>query len=31
MSNVRTIQDVYAAFARGDVAWILCQLADDVR
>lgn len=31
MSNVRTIQEVYAAFVRGDVAWILSQLADDVR
>ncbi|MCL4196653.1 MAG: nuclear transport factor 2 family protein [Phycisphaerales bacterium] len=31
MSNVSTIQEVYAAFVRGDVAWIHCQLADDVR
>lgn len=29
--NVKTIQDIYAAFGRGDVAFIVSQLTDDVR
>src|ERR1041385_3270063 len=29
--NVKTIQDMYAAFGRGDVASIVAQLTDDVR
>lgn len=29
--NVKTIQDLYAAFGRGDVAFIVSKLADDVR
>lgn len=28
--NVGTVNDIYAAFGRGDVPWILDQLADDV-
>ncbi len=28
--NVSTVMEIYAAFGRGDVAWILDQLADDV-
>jgi uncharacterized protein len=30
MSNIATVQDIYAAFGRGDVAAILAHLADDV-
>lgn len=30
MNNVRTVQDVYAAFQRGDVATILTFVTDDV-
>jgi uncharacterized protein len=30
MSNVESVQAIYAAFGRGDVAAILDQLADDV-
>lgn len=30
-TNRKTIEDVYAAFGRGDVAFILNQLTDDVR
>jgi len=29
--NIKTIQDIYAAFGRGDVAAIIAQLTDDVR
>jgi ketosteroid isomerase-like protein len=29
--NVKTIQKVYAAFGRGDVAFIVDQLTDDIR
>ena len=29
--NVQTIQEVYAAFGRGDVAFIVAKLTDDVR
>ena len=29
--NVKTVQAVYAAFGRGDVAFIVGQLTDDVR
>ena len=29
--NVKAIQDVYAAFGRGDVAFIVGQLTDDIR
>ena len=28
--NVGTVGDIYAAFGRGDVPWILEHLADDV-
>jgi ketosteroid isomerase-like protein len=31
MSNTPTVQDIYAAFGRGDVPAILERLADDVR
>jgi uncharacterized protein len=30
MSNTQTVQDIYAAFGRGDVPAILARLADDV-
>ncbi len=30
MSNVRTVQDIYTAFSRGDIPAILETLADDV-
>jgi hypothetical protein len=30
MSNIRTVQDIYAAFGRGDIPAILDKLADDV-
>ena len=30
MSNIDAIQQIYAAFGRGDVAYILDQLTDDV-
>jgi ketosteroid isomerase-like protein len=30
MSNVETVQAIYAAFGRGDVPFILDQVADDV-
>ena len=30
MSNIPTVQDIYAAFGRGDVPAILAQLAEDV-
>jgi ketosteroid isomerase-like protein len=30
MTNTQTIQNIYAAFGRGDVATILSHLADDV-
>ncbi len=30
MSNVETVQEMYAAFGRGDVAAILAHLAEDV-
>jgi ketosteroid isomerase-like protein len=30
MSNVTTIQELYAAFGRGDIATIMAGLADDV-
>jgi ketosteroid isomerase-like protein len=29
--NVKTIQEVYAAFGRGDVAFIVTQLTGDIR
>ena len=29
--NLKTIQDMYAAFGRGDVAFIVNQLTDDIR
>ena len=29
--NLKTIQDIYAAFGRGDVAFIVNQMADDIR
>jgi ketosteroid isomerase-like protein len=29
--NVETIQEVYAAFGRGDVAFIVAKLTDDIR
>ena len=29
--NVKTIQEVYAAFGRGDVAFIVAKLTDDIR
>ena len=29
--NVSTIKDIYAAFGRGDVAFIVGKLADDIR
>jgi uncharacterized protein len=31
MSNIQTVQDIYAAFGRGDIPAILDRLADDVR
>jgi ketosteroid isomerase-like protein len=31
MTNVETVQAIYAAFGRGDIPFILEQLADDVR
>ena len=31
MSAVETVQDIYAAFGRGDVPAILTRLADDVQ
>jgi ketosteroid isomerase-like protein len=31
MSNVGTVQQIYEAFGRGDIPFILDQLADDVR
>jgi uncharacterized protein len=31
MSNLQTVQDIYAAFARGDIPAILDEVADDVR
>jgi hypothetical protein len=31
MSNIETVQEIYAAFGRGDVPAILGRLADDVR
>jgi uncharacterized protein len=31
MSNIQTVQDIYAAFGRGDIPAILATLADDVR
>jgi uncharacterized protein len=31
MSNIETVQEMYAAFGRGDVPAILEHLADDVR
>ena len=31
MSNLQTVQDIYAAFGRGDIPAILDELADDVR
>jgi ketosteroid isomerase-like protein len=31
MSNVETVQAIYEAFGRGDIPFILEQLADDVR
>jgi ketosteroid isomerase-like protein len=30
MSNLQTVQDIYAAFGRGDVPTILGHLADDI-
>jgi hypothetical protein len=30
MSNIATVQDIYAAFGRGDIPAILDRLADDV-
>jgi ketosteroid isomerase-like protein len=30
MSNLHTVQEIYAAFGRGDVETILAKLADDV-
>ena len=30
MSNVHTVQDIYAAFGRGDIPAILAHLADDI-
>ena len=30
MSNAQTVKDIYAAFGRGDVDFIISQLADDV-
>lgn len=30
MNNIKTVQDIYAAFGRGDVPTILDKLADDV-
>ncbi|MFO1210387.1 MAG: nuclear transport factor 2 family protein [Amaricoccus sp.] len=29
--NIRTVRDLYAAFARGDVPFILARLTDDAR
>jgi ketosteroid isomerase-like protein len=29
--NVKTIQEIYAAFSRGDVAFIVTRLTDDIR
>jgi uncharacterized protein len=31
MSNMQTVQDIYAAFGRGDIPAILDALSDDVR
>lgn len=31
MSNVQTVQQIYEAFGRGDVAAMLARLADDIR
>lgn len=30
MAPIETVQQIYAAFGRGDVPFILSQLADDV-
>jgi ketosteroid isomerase-like protein len=30
MNPIETVQQIYAAFGRGDIAFILAQLADDV-